>query len=377
MINNRVNILIDCHFFDNNFVHGARIYIKGLYSQLIKIENNCFHFYFAAYNIESLKNEFGDQKNITYIKYRSQNRLLRLFFIIPNIIKTYKIDFLHVQYISPFRKTCREIVTIHDVLFNDFPKLFSLKYRHISNYLFKRSALRADLLLTVSEYSKNSIARHYGISLAKIFITPNAPSEFFNESLSVKKLSEIKCKFDLNNYILYVSRIEPRKNHLLLIQAYNELKLWDKGLKLIFIGKNNHTGKDLSTYYSSLPDLIKENIIFIDQVSNEELTAFYQNARLFVYPSVAEGFGIPPLEAAACGLPCLCSNATAMKDFTFFKDRLFDPANKEELKKKILNLLEYTDIAETKRIQDFVRNNYQWKKIAYDFYLILNKTGYS
>ena len=88
MKDNRIRILVDCHFFDNNFVHGARVYLKGLYSILIKKDNCRFQFYFAAFNKEKLIKEFGINKNITYVKYKSTNSIYRLLFDIPKIIKT-------------------------------------------------------------------------------------------------------------------------------------------------------------------------------------------------------------------------------------------------------------------------------------------------
>jgi len=373
LTNKKINLLVDCHFFDYNFIHGARTYLKGLYSELIKIDNELFHFYFVSADPEKLKIEFGIHSNVTYVKFKSSNKFYRLTFDFQNIIKKYKIDYLHVQYISPLKKTCKEIVTTHDVLFNDFPQFFSLSYKYVSNYLFSRSAQRADLLLTVSQYSKNSISKHYNIPLDKIKITPNAASNDFIEILKTNKLPDIKSKYNLDKYIIYVSRFEPRKNHLLLLKAYLALKLWESNVYLVFIGKISATSKEYTSYYNSLPEDLKKSIKHIEQVSNEDLVALIKNAKLFVYPSLAEGFGIPPLEAAILGVPCLCSNVTAMKDFSFFGDRLFNPKDQEELQNKMKLILSVGDQTENERIQKFVAKNYQWRNIANNFYSLLKK----
>lgn len=348
-----MKILIDCHVFDGKF-QGTRTYIEGLYSCLVKHED--IDFYFAASDMEGMKRVFGEAGNIHYIQLKSKSKFKRLALEIPQIIKKYGIDYAHFQYISPLVKRCKEIVTIHDLLFLDYPQYFPLSYRIKNKYLFKRSAKRADVLLTVSEYSRNEIVRHFNIDNKKIAVTPNAvlsiPSDL--------KMEDVKKKWKLDKYILTVGRIEPRKNFLILLQAFVELKLHEKGYKLMIIGAPDLAYYEFYNYYASLPEDIK-NAVAIDKASFTELVSLYKNASLFVFPSLAEGFGIPPLEAIEYGCPLLCSNVTAMAEFDLPKEVMFNPTDMEELKRKISITLENNSIHIDKAT---IYEKFNWKNSA-------------
>lgn len=355
-----MKLLIDAHVFDGKY-QGTRTYLQGIYSYMTKHKD--IDFYFAAYNIENLKNIFGISNNIHYIKLSSSNKVKRLCIEFPKIIKQYKIDYAHFQYITPIIKNCKEIVTIHDILFLDFPQFFPLSYRIKKSLLFRYAAYRADLLLTVSNYSKDTIIQHFNISNKEIYITPNAvlfPGEEY-------ELPDIKRKYNIDKYILSVSRIEPRKNHQLLLRAYVELDLYKKNIKLVLVGAKDLKNKIFNDYYNSLSDEIKKSILII-QVTNSELIALYKNASLFVFPSFAEGFGIPPIEAISYGCQTLCSNQTAMKEFDFFNDNFFSPYDLEDLKNKIIKNL---NINNTKEQVQSINKKYNWEKVSDLFYKIL------
>ena len=106
----------------------------------------------------------------------------------------------------------------------------------------------------------------------------------------------------------------------------------------------------------------------MNQVSYSELKYWYKAASLFVYPALAEGFGIPPIEAAAAGIPCVCSNRTAMSDFTFFGNHLIDPQDDKLLKGEILQCLSQIDNSEIKSIQHQIYHRYNWNVIAKALY---------
>lgn len=361
-----MNLFVDCHVFDDGF-QGTRTYLQGIYKAAIKIAPH-IHFYFGSANIQILKTIFGEYPNVTYISYGTTNKFLRLLFVIPRIIKKHHIDYAHFQYIVPIIKCCKEIVTIHDVLFLDFPHYFPLKYRIQNGILFRLAARRADKLLTVSEYSRDSIVRHFKIDKQTIYITPNAIRE-----IACKKQGsdqKIVGRYDLKNYILYVSRFEPRKNHVLLLKAFAELQLSQKGYKLVFVGRKDLVCPEYEQYFRDLPASVRERIVWLT-VSDDELKTLYEQCALFVFPSLAEGFGIPPLEAVVHGAHVLCANVTAMKDFLFLGNKLFNPHDLSELKNKMTFFIDNRDLGRIKREQEYIRRTYSWHKIARAFLMNL------
>jgi len=352
----KIKIFVDAHVFDGTY-QGTTTYIEGLYNALVKDDK--FEITMAASDVDNLKLHFKDTR-FKFVALPSGSKFRRLAIDIPKIITKNGYDYAHFQYITPLVKTCKYINTIHDILFYDFPEFFPFRYRFVKRRTFKYSALRSDIICTVSNYSKNALVKHFRIKEDKIIVTPNAVS-----NRVVAKI-DVKTKYNLGQYILFVSRFEPRKNHCLLLRAYLDLNLV-KSHKLVFIGKRD----DVETHafnilYNTLTDDIKASILFFEDVSMTELNSFYSQAALFIYPSVAEGFGIPPLEAAVAGCKVVCSKQTAMADFTFFKKYAFDPSDVEDLKIKISAIIKdnnypYLEIANQ------VATDYNWDVIASDF----------
>ena len=326
----KTKIFVDCHVFDGNF-QGTTSYLKGLYSELLKDKSKLF--FFGAANTVFLETIFGNHDNLTYVSYKGKNKFYRLLFDIPNIIKQNNIDYAHFQYVVPPIKACKYIVTIHDVLFLDFPEYFPLLYRIKNKFLFETSAKRSDVVLTVSEYSKLQIQKHFGIE--KVTITANAVDPVYFEAYDKTAVREqVKEKFKATNYFLYVSRWEPRKNHDRLLKAFVENKYY-KTHSLVFIGDKAIENKTYNNYYASLPKKIKDTVFSFNKVNYQDLLLLVRSADLSIYPSIAEGFGIPPLESLAAKIPTICSNTTAMSDFQFFGDCLFNPLDIDDLKSKI------------------------------------------
>ena len=366
-----MRLLIDAHCFDYGTSEGINTYLSGLYRELVKIATD-IDFFFVAHDIDKIRVIFGEFQNTHYVPLTATNRIYRLLFEFPKIIRQYKIDAAHYQYISPLIKNCKNIITLHDILFKDYPKMFPLRYRIVKGILFKLSALRSDMLLTVSQYSKDRIAYHYGIPKDKIFVTPNAVSDdFFN--IDAKVAHQFIQNKGIEKYLLYVSRIEPRKNQVILLQAFHELELYKQGYDLVFIGRRTLPTPEFDHLLYSLNETELKHIHIFNQVDYEELRFWYKAASLFVYPALAEGFGIPPIEAGAAEIPCICSNKTAMSDFSFFENNLIDISDLECFKETIISNLMF--LPGTKSISQQIHEKCNWSTIAKDFYMKIQSPG--
>ena len=351
-----IKILVDCHVFDGSF-QGTTTYLKGIYLEMIKEKS--IEFYFVANNIDRIKAIFGKQDNVHYLKYKRHNKVYRLSIDIPRLIKQNKIDFAHFQYIVPPVKYCKYINTIHDILFLDFPEYFPKSYQIKNKFLFKWSAKKSDINLTVSEFSKQKIENYFNIQ--DIQITPNAVDPVYYEKYDkVECKNQVREKYNLDKYWLYISRWEPRKNHDTLLKVFVENKFY-KDYSLVFIGDKSIDNKAYNDYYSKLPNEIKSKILTLNKIDFSELLLLLRGSDLSVYPSYAEGFGIPPLESIAAGIPTACSNTTAMADFKFLKGNEFNPSDKENMFEVISKTL-FEDFDSNKIEQ--LKSQYNWKLSA-------------
>jgi len=320
----QINLFVDMHVLDG-IPQGSVTFLAGLYSGLI---NDSRFQLFVGSKDRDIARDFIKSDNFIHIKYNGDSGLRRLLFTIPKILKEYRIDVAHFQYIIPLQKRCRYIVTIHDLLFLEFPEKFPLIYRIKNTFLFYLSAKRADIVTTVSEYSRNSIHHYFKMPLTGIKVTPNVFHQRIEKYEPVTELAD-------KRFILYVSRIEPRKNQARLIKVWKELSLYNQLIDLVLVGVEGLKDKEFISELKLLSETQKNHFHWFTDVSNEKLFWLYQKCSLFVYPSGAEGFGIPPLEAAIFGAKVICSNTTAMNEFDFFGNFLFDPENYDEFKKAV------------------------------------------
>jgi len=221
-----------------------------------------------------------------------------------------------------------QIVTIHDLMFMHNPEWYSKKHYYFYRFLFKKVARNSLKVITVSENSRKDIIKYFKIPENKIEIVHNAVSQEFINLAS----GDFENKY--GDYILAVSSLDPRKNFEGLIMAFNKLKL--KGIKLVLVGEKG-TLYDRKIFNS----LVKENpnIIFTGYVTDKDLAGLYKNARLFVFPSLYEGFGIPPLEAMACNCPTVVSNATSIPEVCGEASYYVDPASIDNIAKGIYEVL--------------------------------------
>lgn len=217
-----------------------------------------------------------------------------------------------------------KIVTLHDVAFEHYPQTFSWKFRYAYQFAIPRIVKTSKQLLTDSIFSKDEISAVYGFGKEKIEIVHCAVSGNFRF---------VEGEAD-EKYILAVSSLNYQKNFHALVQAFNLLD--DKNIKLFLVGAINKNFAD----HKLVEDIESNpNIKFMGRVDDDELVRLYSNAQCFVYPSLYEGFGIPPLEAQACGCPCIVSNIASLPEVCGDSVIYCDPYSTEDIADKISKVL--------------------------------------
>lgn len=241
---------------------------------------------------------------------------------------------LHVffNYIVPPHISGRVITTVHDMTWLRFPETMDRRnYRRLQNGM-SQSIARSSRILTLSRFSKEEIVSLLGVPEERVSIVPCAPSL----SETVGDFTLCAEKFQLTKpYLLYVGTIEPRKNLVRLLRAYSLLKR-EQGIEhqLVLAGGRGWEAEDIYRMAEELPD-----VVLTGYVSAEEKNALYQNADAFIFPSLYEGFGIPPLEAMALGCPVVCSNAASLPEVVGEAARLIDPLDEKDIAQGIWDVL--------------------------------------
>lgn len=221
-----------------------------------------------------------------------------------------------------------KMVCIHDLAFLVNPKWFSKKFYWFYSFLIPRIARSAEHLLTVSEFSKNEINQFLKIPRDKISVLYNAIDDRFSPP------EENQQNENQKNYILAVSSLDPRKNFLRLIEAFQKAAIKDVELKIV--GAKNAAFAD-NPLFDQLND---QRITFTGYVDDAALIRLYQEATLFVYPSLYEGFGLPPLEAMACACPTLVSNQASLPEICGEASEYINPYEIPDIIGKIEKLMQ-------------------------------------
>lgn len=261
------------------------------------------------------------------------------------IAKKRKIDFFHFLYNAPsLFMPCPFILTVHDVSYRHIPNMISKKDLISINVQMTINAKKAAKLITDSENSKKDIVNFLGISEEKIEVIYLGVDDNFRPMTEEHKKKIISDKYQLpSNFILYVGTYLPHKNIETLLHAFKDLKEEFRiSHSLVLAGKQ---GRNFDSISSLIHKLDLKNFVYpIGFVQDEDLPYLYNLSELFVFPSRYEGFGLPLLEAMACGVPVISSNASCLPEIAGDCALYFSPDNRQELTKCIHELITNNDL---------------------------------
>jgi len=274
---------------------------------------------------------------------------------------------------APLRLTCPLVITIHDMIWA-YPEKFSrsssqsIKRRLMEryNYWIPKFAIgRASAIITVSNAARESIEEYLKPNHRNLFVTYEAPNRIFRPVKDEECLAAVRRKYNLpSKFILAIGSADPRKNISCLLEAYSLLPSeLQRQYQLAIVWTHMFLAQELSAQVEKLQ--LRDNVQFLQHVSNTDLAALYNIASLFAFPSLYEGFGLPLLEAMACGAPVIAANTSSIPEIVADAAILFEARDPQELSKTMTRVLCNDELRAIMIQKGFMRNTiFAWEKCA-------------
>jgi len=383
-----MKIGIDLRCLQNGQKTGVEEYTTNLLSELLKMDRkNEYILFFNSFRESKI--ELGDLPNYTNVKikrFRYPNKLLNLFLWyfgwpkIDRMLGGADILFLPNINFAAWSQEVETILTIHDLSFEYYPETFSWKRRLWHFFVNPRKlAEKADRIVAVSDSTKNDLISLYQLSSVKIKTIKSAVTDDFQVlDRNNLQMTLVAKKYQLPyKFILYLGTIEPRKNIVGLVRAYNQLRdLKNMELdkyKLVIAGAVGWKSEKIFAEMNDSP--YGADIIVTGMVDGKDMPMIYNLASLFVYPSFFEGFGFPPLEAMACGVPVITSNCSSLPEIVGSAGIMIDPDKPDEIFQAMREVLQSRELSDKLRRNSLGRAaEFNWQKTANEFLKILTET---
>lgn len=358
-----MKIGIDAHIFED-FRTGTARYLLNLLKFWAKTDTD-----FILYFKNKVSDDIPKAKNFKMRILKSNSNTLFVHFFLPQVAKKDGVDILFCPaYVAPVFYKGKIALALHDIIYEAKPNLYnwpSIFDKILLKKVSKISAKKAEMLFACSQFTKHEIIKYYKINSKKIYVIPLAAEEKFKPIKNKEILEKIKKKYKIKNkFIFYVGALLNRRFIKEMIKAFE--KISDKLPEYQFlIGGPNLT--NLKMHH--------EKIKHIDYIDEKDLSLLYNSAGLFIWLSSYEGFGLPPLEAMACGTPVLSTKKTSLtevlEDYPIWVE---NPENIDEISEKILKILKNEKLKE-----ELVKNGlnqakkFSWQKTAEETLRIMNQ----
>ena len=369
-----MRIGIDARFF-GTVRKGLGRYTQKLVENLEKVDGNnsaslTDRQYFIFLRRENWDEYQPKNKNFTKVLADVPWYSLREQIFLPRIFKKYQLDLLHSPHFNvPIFYKGKFVVTIHDLILLHYPTrrastlspLIYLLKKLAYHTVIKHAINKSKMIIAVSNHTKNDIRKYFGISEKKIRTTyeavgiigaqPDLPTKNVLEKYGIMK-----------PYLLYVGNAYPHKNLERLVLVFREFSKKHPHLNLVFVGKEDY-------FYKTLKKFVQENrvkrVIFADYIPDCDMPIVYREALLYIFPSLYEGFGLPPLEAMARGLPVASSNASCLPEILGDAAVYFDPEGMAQMSETIERAIADGELRKeliTKGREQIKK--YSWEKMA-------------
>nr|MBC7244955.1 glycosyltransferase family 4 protein [Chloroflexota bacterium] len=271
------------------------------------------------------------QKRSSLPTYRPWVRIFWEQFLQPFELLAEDIALLHSPVnVQPLILPCQGVVTVTDLSFMVFPESFRAPQRFYQRFFTQLSVHRASHLIAISASTAQDLHRFFDVPATKITVIFPGVDSAYHPIQDASVLNNFRHRCNLpERFILFVGTLEPRKNLLTLLKAYAHFKQQTKtNYKLVLAGSVGWLCQPLFTAVEELG--LQNEVLFPGFIPEDDLPLWYNTADVFVYPSLYEGFGLPPLEAMACGTPVIVSNASSLPEVVGNAALLVDPHNPDE-----------------------------------------------
>jgi len=344
--------------------YGVGRYLSSLLRELVELGDHDYLIYLSE-PIEPL--DFSS-RNLAFEILEHAPSLLWRHGRLPMAMKLDKVD-LHFSpsYFLPLVKVCPSVVVVHDLIIKVHPEWFVKDSRFRFDDLFWREVKKAEAVITVSEYSKKDIVDVLGVDPQRVTVVPEAADKIFHPLRTKTRLREVREKYGLREGFLFTAgALHTRRNFVRLIQAAGQAdRLLDGDLQLLILGSPADFSLPIDIQGEAARCGLEGRVIQVEFVSDQELLSLYNACGLFVYPSLYEGFGLPVIEAMACGAPVACSNTTSLPEVAGDAAVYFDPLQIEDIAGAIVSI-----ISDDERRREMARagkkraKSFSWEKAA-------------
>lgn len=371
----KVTIGIDIRVLASGRQSGIEQYVLNLLPVMIRQAPEIkFKLFFTAFREAKLSYPWMERENVELHRFYYPNRLM---FVGARIFDRPRVDklvggvdvFFSPHFLlAPLQKKCRLVTTFHDLSFKRYPQFFSWrkKWWHGFEMNPRRQARRADKIIAISYSTRNDLASLFQVDPLKIKVIYSGVNALLG-SEDKTEIIRVRTRYQLpENFFLYLGTLEPRKNVLGILRAFDYLHKRNLLLSeshLVIAGERGWHDREVFAYYEQSP--WKKLIHFAGAVDEKDKAVVYQLARVFVYPSFFEGFGFPPLEAMQAGVPVITSRTSSLPEVVGNAAILVDPYNIQDLAESMQILFFDQTLREEyhRRGQRQVRQ-FSWEKSA-------------
>jgi len=333
---------------------GNETYVRNLIKSLARIDGeNRYTIYLAnARAADEWRDGFTNQfKNFSVRLLPPPTPLVRVPVFLAYELFRRPVDVLHVQFTAPPFCRVPVVATIHDLAFEHLPETFTRRGSFQLKLTVRRTAKKAARIATVSEYSRQDLISTYNLPPEKVVVTYNGVEPHFTpHPASLNEAGEIRRRFGIaRDFLLTVGSLQPRKNLVRLIRAYSKLRseCGSFAPQLVIVGRKLWLADEI--FAEVKKQRWADDVILTGYVADGDLPALYRAASAFAYPSLFEGFGLPPLEAMACGAPVVAGDNSSLPEVTDGAALLVDVRDEQSLANALLEVVSNRSLRATLR----------------------------